>query len=105
MEWSLRSGRNVATSPQQMPLNLCRTTRTLPMTSSSSRLGMTRRTAVFSLALASAGFATSAAFAQAKYPDHPVRVILPFGAGGVADVTSRLVAEALSNKLGQNFVI
>jgi tripartite-type tricarboxylate transporter receptor subunit TctC len=43
--------------------------------------------------------------AQAKYPDRPVRVILPFGAGGVADVTSRLVAQAMGEKLGQNFVI
>jgi tripartite-type tricarboxylate transporter receptor subunit TctC len=61
------------------------------------------------LALAAACFAAPGAQAQAqgqaKYPDHPVRVILPFGAGGVADVTARLVAEALSNKLGQNFVI
>ncbi len=57
------------------------------------------------LALAAAGLAATAAQAQAKYPDHPVRVILPFGAGGVADVTARLVAEALSSKLGQNFVI
>jgi tripartite-type tricarboxylate transporter receptor subunit TctC len=46
-----------------------------------------------------------AAQAQSDYPDHPVRVILPFGPGGVADVTARLVAEALSKKLGQNFVI
>ena len=43
--------------------------------------------------------------ARAAYPDRPVRVILPFGAGGVADVTARLVAEALGKKLGQNFVI
>ena len=66
---------------------------------------VTRRTATVSLALAAAGFASSPVRAQAKYPDHPVRVILPFGAGGVADVTSRLVAEALGKKLGQNFVI
>jgi len=59
----------------------------------------------FSLALMAAGLAAPAARAQAKYPDHPVRVILPFGAGGVADVTARLVAQALSEKLGQNFVI
>ncbi len=43
--------------------------------------------------------------AQAEYPDRPVRVILPFGPGGVADITARLVAEKLSEKLGQNFVI
>ncbi len=52
-----------------------------------------------------AGLAAGGAQAQSNYPDHPVRVILPFGPGGVADVTARLVAEALSKKLGQNFVI
>jgi len=66
---------------------------------------VTRRTATVSLAFAAAGLASPPVCAQAKYPDHPVRVILPFGAGGVADVTSRLVAQALSEKLGQNFVI
>jgi len=40
-----------------------------------------------------------------SYPDRPVRLILPFGAGGVADVTTRLVADKLSQKLGQRFVI
>src|SRR5215469_571301 len=43
--------------------------------------------------------------AQPSYPTRPVRVILPFAAGGQADITSRLVAERLSEKLGQRFVI
>jgi tripartite-type tricarboxylate transporter receptor subunit TctC len=43
--------------------------------------------------------------AQAKWPDKPVRIILPFGAGGVADVTARIMADKLSDKLGQRFVI
>jgi putative tricarboxylic transport membrane protein len=43
--------------------------------------------------------------AQAKWPDKPVKIILPFGAGGVADVTSRILAQKLEKKLGQNFVI
>ena len=43
--------------------------------------------------------------AQAAYPTKPVRFILPFGAGGVADTTSRLVAEKLGEKIGQRFVI
>jgi tripartite-type tricarboxylate transporter receptor subunit TctC len=43
--------------------------------------------------------------AQAKWPEKPVRLILPFGAGGVADVTSRIMAAKLSEKLGQQFVI
>jgi tripartite-type tricarboxylate transporter receptor subunit TctC len=39
------------------------------------------------------------------YPARPVRIILPFAAGGVADVTSRLAAEKLSAKFKQRFVI
>jgi tripartite-type tricarboxylate transporter receptor subunit TctC len=66
---------------------------------------MSRRHVALALACAASSMATGKAHAQAKYPDHPVRVILPFAAGGVADITSRLVAEGLGNKLGQNFVI
>jgi len=40
-----------------------------------------------------------------KYPDKPVRVILPFGAGGVADVSARILADKLSTKLGQKFFV
>jgi tripartite-type tricarboxylate transporter receptor subunit TctC len=43
--------------------------------------------------------------AQPRYPTRPVRVILPFAAGGQADITARLVAERLGEKLGQRFVI
>jgi tripartite-type tricarboxylate transporter receptor subunit TctC len=45
---------------------------------------------------------------QAKaetYPDHPVRIVLPFGPGGVADVSSRIIADKLGERLGQRFVI
>jgi tripartite-type tricarboxylate transporter receptor subunit TctC len=40
-----------------------------------------------------------------NYPNRPVRLILPFGAGGVADVTARIVTEKLGEKLGQRFII
>src|SRR5262245_36615340 len=43
--------------------------------------------------------------AQQTYPSRPVRFILPFGAAGVADITSRLAAEKLGDKLGQRFVV
>jgi tripartite-type tricarboxylate transporter receptor subunit TctC len=54
---------------------------------------------------ASAGLTALPVMAQAKYPDRPVKIVLPFGAGGVADITTRLVAEKLGEKLGQRFVV
>jgi tripartite-type tricarboxylate transporter receptor subunit TctC len=41
----------------------------------------------------------------AGYPNHPVMLIVPYGAGGVADVGMRLLGEKLSARLHQQFVI
>jgi tripartite-type tricarboxylate transporter receptor subunit TctC len=66
---------------------------------------ITRRSA---LALAGATAAASAlprpALSQA-WPNRPIRVVLPFGAGGVADVTARVVTERLGDRIGQRFTI
>lgn len=43
--------------------------------------------------------------AMAAWPEKPIRLVLPFGAGGVGDVTARIVAEKLGDKLGQRFAI
>ncbi|MFL9828709.1 Bug family tripartite tricarboxylate transporter substrate binding protein [Rhodoplanes sp. SY1] len=48
---------------------------------------------------------SSAAWAQAKYPARPIKVVVPFGAGGVADITVRIVTERLGEKIGGRFVI
>jgi tripartite-type tricarboxylate transporter receptor subunit TctC len=39
------------------------------------------------------------------YPDHPVKVIVPFAAGGPTDVTARLIALKLSERLKQQFYV
>src|SRR5215468_117461 len=47
-----------------------------------------------------------AAPAQAQtYPTRPIRFIVPFPAGGVADVTARLIGQRLGETLGQTIVI
>ena len=43
--------------------------------------------------------------AEPKFPTKPVRLILPFGAGGVADVTMRLLGQKLTEKWGQQVII
>jgi len=55
-------------------------------------------------AVAALSLAAIPARAQ-TYPDRPVRIVLPFAAGGVADITARVVAEALGTELKQRFIV
>ena len=48
--------------------------------------------------------AATAATAQ-TYPTRPVRAILPFAAGGLADITTRIVSDKLGDKLGQRIIV
>lgn len=43
--------------------------------------------------------------AQSQYPSRPIRVIVPFAAGGPSDIIARVLAEALYQPLGQSVVI
>ena len=45
------------------------------------------------------------AFAQGAFPNKSLKIVVPFGAGGVADLTARTVAQKLGENLGQSIVI
>ncbi|OZI19909.1 MFS transporter [Bordetella genomosp. 9] len=61
--------------------------------------------------LTAAGLFTCAALgaqtasAAGPYPNHPVTIIVPFGAGGSADVYARVLAQHLGQETGQSFVV
>src|SRR5499426_1392680 len=46
-----------------------------------------------------------AAQAQEKYPTRPIKLLVPFPAGGPVDVMGRLVAQHLSTTLGQQVIV
>ena len=50
-------------------------------------------------------FGSTAARAEAKYPHEPIRVVVPFGPGGLADISMRIVAKKLSERLGQQVIV
>ncbi len=65
--------------------------------------GIARR---ISLGLAIACLLAPAGLAAGEdYPARPVRIVVPYGAGGIADVTMRLTARKMSERLGQQFII
>jgi tripartite-type tricarboxylate transporter receptor subunit TctC len=56
------------------------------------------------VALGAALLVSGSAFAQ-QYPTKPVKIIIPFAAGGVTDIAGRLIAQKLSERMGQQFYI
>jgi len=57
------------------------------------------------LALGAAGVLAAPALAQGKYPERPIRLIIPWPPGGSADAQLRSLAEIAGRKLGQNVVV
>lgn len=65
---------------------------------------LTRRGFVASAAAAaSAGLIAKPAIAQSAWPNRPVTVVVPWGAGGGTDATARIVASILEKNMGQPF--
>ena len=60
------------------------------------------RNALIALLIAMLGIASAAA---QSYPSRPVRLIVPYAAGGLGDVLGRLLAQRLSESLGQQFLV
>ncbi len=64
----------------------------------------TRRNALLSVLAAASALPVAASRAD-HYPSRPVKIIVPFGAGGPADVYIRALAQELQNSLHQSFVV
>lgn len=58
-----------------------------------------------SLALSAAVAATTCAVAATNYPERPIRLVVPFSAGGTSDVLARAVGQKLAENLGQPVVV
>lgn len=69
------------------------------------RSSSSRRTFLTSVAAAGIVAATRARADDAHWPDHPVRIIVPYPAGGSTDVLTRILAERLKDIFSQSFVI
>ncbi len=68
--------------------------------------GIHRRAALaFTAGLAALTLTQRSAAADDAYPARSIRLIVPFNAGGAADVVARLVGESVSRRLGQSVII
>jgi len=63
------------------------------------------RTTITQAITLSCGLALAAAAAAQNYPGHPVRIVIPLSPGGTTDVPGRMIAQKLSETLGQQFFV
>ncbi|TSD55049.1 tripartite tricarboxylate transporter substrate binding protein [Variovorax sp. KBS0712] len=65
----------------------------------------TRRALLCAAASTAALFALASAHAQAPYPNKPIRLVVPFQAGGATDVLARVLGQKMSASMGQPIVV
>jgi len=66
---------------------------------------MNKRHLLHALAAATLGLCATASFAQAGFPDKPIKLVVPFAPGGSTDLAARLIAEYAGRELGQPMVV
>lgn len=78
-----------------------------PKDSAQARQSTRRRLLAVAAGAAGAAAAGQAAplFAQSPYPSRPVRLVVAFGAGGIADTIARTLSSRLSERLGQQVIV
>lgn len=72
------------------------------MTSSNFK---TNRRAALAASAAVIALAATPSWAQNTWPNKPVRIVVPFAAGGTTDILARAVAPELSKAFGQQFIV
>jgi tripartite-type tricarboxylate transporter receptor subunit TctC len=70
--------------------------------STDNRLFVPRRRVLASIAACGL---PAGAWAQPRFPDKPIQLLVPFAPGGIADITARTVAEVISRRFGQPVVV
>jgi tripartite-type tricarboxylate transporter receptor subunit TctC len=68
-------------------------------------MSTTRRDILKGAAAIGCTMMTPAVLAQAQYPSRAVRIVVPFPAGATTDMLARLIAQRLSETMGQSFVV
>ncbi|WP_019654044.1 Bug family tripartite tricarboxylate transporter substrate binding protein [Variovorax atrisoli] len=68
-------------------------------------LSLNRRTALAASAAAALTLIAAPSWAQGTWPTKPVRIVVPFAAGGTTDILARAIAPELSKAFGQQFIV
>lgn len=88
-----------------MPFTFLHGARAAPAGAAVSTASTATFTAALTVLMSAAMLAPGAAIAADAYPTRPIRLIVPFEPGGSTDLTARITAQAMSERLGQSIVV